>query len=354
MSGVRYRFRVNGGRSRMMVLLTLLLLFVPPWMAQAQDASSRVEVYRSPEFGYLTWWDPELWTLETQETLAGSDLLHFVGEEIAVAIWGYADPGATATSCAEDALASIADDENVVRYEALHPAGAAPEVRTFSDGRQAGVSLVLVLDSPDGRHAVVDQEACYAIGPRQVLSTSEWMLAETYNARYGRFGETPAAKLTLPRSAFTFNPGETSPADPLSFTSGSPNLLINPETNEELGLLTYRGPDCAAGNRNPTVVAENTGNTTWMLALGDFSIEEDAGATLDPSPHWLSPAVASNNAVILNPGDVAILEFSGALNYLSTFGDAVYLTPWGTAFPIGRVGIGGCGGGGAPVLIDLE
>src|SRR5918995_6939302 len=98
-------------------LLLLVLLGAAPVLAAAQSAP--VEVYRSPEFGYLLWWNPAEWTIQEQETEAGSDWLRLESDTTAVVVWGYVEPGATAESCLADRLGAPQADPDLVRFEPL-------------------------------------------------------------------------------------------------------------------------------------------------------------------------------------------------------------------------------------------
>jgi hypothetical protein len=194
--------------ARLPAALLLVLLLGAPWLAAAQDASAPVEVYRSSEFGYLFWWDTSVWSIDDHEKQAGYDLLRLVSDTAATAIWGYAEPGATAEGCLNETLDAIAADPDLIRYEGLQPPGSPPNPVVSENGLYAWAGLVLAFDLPNGRFTLADMETCLAVGPGQIVSTSVWTPAEVYNAQYSRFGETPASLLTLPRSAWTFVPGQ--------------------------------------------------------------------------------------------------------------------------------------------------
>src|SRR5687768_12049146 len=88
-------------RSPVTVLL-LVLLAAMPVLAAAQSAP--IEVYRSPEFGYLFWWDASEWTIQEQETDAGSDWVQLANDDTVLDIEAFTAPGVSAQSCLSEWL----------------------------------------------------------------------------------------------------------------------------------------------------------------------------------------------------------------------------------------------------------
>jgi hypothetical protein len=204
--------------------------------------------------------------------------------------------------------------------------------------------MVLAYDTDEGRITIAASERCIALVPGQsLLLTSEWMLAEAYNANYSRLDSAPLGTIT--------RIGWHEPAGAMPFGFGATAQILAAD-GEALGLLTGHGSNCLYGNRIPVVVAENTGGADLEISPFDFIAVADGVERRPASTRWLWPSFSSDEAVILATGDIAILELD--------FGDdptnarVMYLNPRGPALDLVGIGSPGCGGGGAPIVIDME
>jgi hypothetical protein len=331
-------------------LVLTLVLSTLPILVSAQDASGPVELRRSEEFGYLFWWDPAEWAVEVEDTEAGSDWIRLGNDTAFVDIWGLAAPGMTAGDCVGEHLRAIESDSAVVRFESLWQPGAAPEVTVSPDGLSAAAAFVLAIDTDDGRVTIAANESCVALEPGEtLLSTSEWVQAEAFNAHGGRFGAAPLGTVTLPPSALRFAPGDAMAVGPTGF---GVNVRILDDAGEELGILTSHSPNCFYLNRLPTVVIENTGVAALEIAPDAFVAIADGIEHPPTTARWLWPSIAGDQSVVLEPGDIAILQ----LEYFGepTWAPIIFNNAWGPALDVGSTGVTGCGGGAAPIVIDME
>jgi hypothetical protein len=200
---------------RWLAVLSLCLLCVAPGRALAQSHGDRFEVYRSPEFGYLLWWGPGEWIVQGESTEPGADWIQLSYEDTVVDLWGYAASGVSAETCLREGLDVIANVPEIAHFGALSDPDAAPEVVVSNDGLSAQSELVLAFDTSDGRVTFAARESCTAIAPGEsLLYTSEWISAEAYNALEGDFSYPVKAllsRLTMPRSHWSFTPGQTQP-----------------------------------------------------------------------------------------------------------------------------------------------
>jgi hypothetical protein len=321
-----------------------------PTFVSAQNATGPVELRRSAEFGYHFWWDPGEWSVELEETEAGSDWIRLGNDTTFIDIWGIAAPGTTPEDCVGEQLRAIESDPNVVRFESLWQPGSAPEVTVSPDGLSASATFVLAIDTDDGRVTIAANESCVALEPGEtLLSTSEWVQAEAFNAHGGRFGAAPLGTVTLPPTALRFAPGDPMAVGPTGF---GVNVQILDDAGEELGILTAHTPNCFYIDRLPTIVVANTGFAALEISPDDFVAIADGIKHPPITARWLWPSIASGQSAVLEPGDVAVLQ----LEYFSepTWAPIIFANPWGPPLDVGSTGVTGCGGGAAPILIDME
>ena len=307
-------------------------------------------VYRSPEFGYLFWWDSSGWSVQQQQTDAGSDWVQLASADSVVDIWAYAAPDVGAAACLQERLDRLQSDPALVRFAALRNPAAPPVMEDWSDAEKASIEIVLGFDTADGPAVFVAREECAAVPAAGfMLFTSVWRDAAAFNVDNALDGG-PVRTLTMPRTAWTFVPSEFVPD---TFVAEGP-LFIAPQQildvdGEELGILTtHTFFDCSTHDSTVVIVAEATGSATFVVDPDAFVVESDGGEVPPTSVLWLEPAIPPDNAVALGYGETALLEFA-----YSDGGKIVYDAHLGEAVTVG--GLGGCGGGGAaPIVIDLE
>lgn len=324
-------------------LVLLVLLGAMPVLTAAQNAP--LEVYRSPEFGYLFWWDANEWTVQEQATEPGSDWIQLANDDTVFDIGAYAVPGVSAQTCLNERVGQIESRTDLVRFEALDNLGFPPEVNAWNDGQNASTEMVLSFDSPDGRVTFAAREACAAIVPGELLLfTSVWRLAEAFNVS-NFLGAAPLDTMTMPRGFLTFAPGAPPPDGP----GFLPPVLVFAFDGEELGMLTtHTFYDCTTGESTVVVVAESISFANFVVSP-EAIVLENAGEVFAPeSIRWIEPALGRGNSAALENGEVALLELAfsdpGLLYYLDTEGDPLV---------IGE--LGGCGAGAAaPELIDID
>jgi hypothetical protein len=326
-------------------LTVAMVLGVLALLPTAAAQGAPTAVYRSPEFGYLFWWDTSEWTVQGQEAAPGSDWVQLANADTQVAIWAYAAPGIGADACLQDRLDRLQTDPALVRFEALAEPGATAAMNEWSDADRASVAMVLGFATDNGRLTVVAQEECIAVPAGGfMLFTSLWRDAAAYNVDNALDGG-PLRTLTMPRSVWTFVPGEFMPQGP---------LLLPPEQvfsigGSEAGILTtHTFYDCNTHAGTIVVVAEGTDIANFVVDPDAFAVTNDQGVLPPTSVRWIEPPIPSDNSVALGDGQTALLELAYADG-----GQITYRDPLGNPIIIG--GLGGCGGGGgAPVLIDLE
>jgi hypothetical protein len=344
--------------TRLSLVLLLLAAWASPLAGMAQEAP--LEVYRSPEFGYLFWFDPREWTVEDTERGTGSDWVQLGNGQTAVGLWGTSTPGATPASCLADRLAEIESDADLVRFQSLAEPGARPEVTESYNGFSVWSEMILGFAGPDGRETFAVRERCAALDPSGgMLLISEWTTADAYNAR-ASLKPTPLnafdtagvlATLTLARPAWTFSPdrdwGEGPPF-------GGPTRLLAPDGSEAALITTHTfacefTPPISSALAGTAIVIENTGAADLSVAPEHFAAVDLAGNDLGPVPlRWIWPDIDAAQTAVIPPGDVAIAQLPDGN------GGGFYLfDPWDNWILL-TTDIGCQGGGAAPVLIDLE
>jgi hypothetical protein len=324
------------------VAMVLGVLAILP-TAAAQGAP--IAVYRSPEFGYLFWWDEREWTVQGQEATPGSDRVQLANADTLVDIWAYAAPGIGADACLQDRLDRLRTDPALVRFESLAEPGAAVALNEWSDADRASVSMVLGFATDNGRVTVVAQEECIAVPAGGfMLFTALWRDAAAYNGDNALDGG-PLHTVTMPRSVWTFMPGEFVPQGPLLL---APEQVFDVDGSEAGILTTHTFYDCDTEDGTIVVVAEGTDISNFVVDPDAFAVTNDGRVLSPTSVRWIEPPIPPDNAAALGAGQTALLELAYADG-----GQITYRDPLGNPIVIG--GLGGCGGGGgAPVLIDLE
>jgi hypothetical protein len=324
----------------------ILALAALPVLASAQTTISDVEVYRSDEFGYLFWWDSATWSIE-EDREAGSDWVRLSNETTVVDISGFVSPDVSAESCLIDRLDAITSQPDLVRFESLWSPGNPPSIRANDDDSSAALEMILAFETAEGRVTIAAQETCDVLVPGEsLLHTSEWILAEAYNAQGGYFGATPLWTITRSRS--------TTPDAPGAYESfGSTSTANIPGSHGAVvGVVTLHVTICDMAPRPPVVVVENTGATDLAIAPDAFvAVIGDSEESL-VSRQWLWPAHASDQAVVVQPNEFAILQLE--ISERARSGEIVYRNPIGAQVYVGPAsGCRGAGGAG-PVLIDME
>jgi hypothetical protein len=340
--------------------LTALLIcsIAAPALVSAQGA---VDVYRSPRFGYLFWWDADQWSVQGESSDPGLDWIQLANQTTAVDVWGYEAPGATPESCLAERLDQITGDPTLTRLEEREHDEAVRAV--YWGGGDAVNELLLGFAGEDGEYLVVARERCSAIVPGQLfLVTSEWTLAETFNASvaagysdgYGTDGIM--ATLTLPGAAWTFDPSSGRAAGPLE-AFDPPRAQIFGLDGAELGVVTLHEFYCLQSSPafgvldRETAVFENTGFADLLLAPDAFVTADPNGNIVGPAFHrWLQPALASDQSVVLAPGEVAILQLEATGIYPN---EVYFIDPSGNGLYL-FAPLGCQGGAAAPIAIDMD
>lgn len=343
---VRQQFRLAAS------VVLLVALLAAPWLASAQADAGSFEVYQSPEFGYLFAWDTSEWAVDDHSVEPGSDRLQLSSDSSIAVIWGYSEPGVTAEDCLLEAISQIESDPTLVRYQSLSAPETPPEPFITSEGLSAGSGLILAFDTPDGKVTYAAVESCASTIPgEQLLYMAEWMLAEAYNEKQtlGRIFDN----LIPSRSTWTFTDQVAFPDGPQGLAAKyRPTLLVDSSGNE-LGMLSvHRYYDCVNGSSSADwIAAENSGTSPLGISPDAFAaVSREGEVWPDPVVHWLYPALASSESVILEPGERALLVLD---HPVIGFNQLFYIDQEG--FPLDLGWNGGCGGGGtAPPGIDMD
>jgi hypothetical protein len=337
----------------------LLCAVALPALVAAQGA---VDAYRSPQFGYLFWWDADQWSIQGESSDPGLDWIQLANATTAVDIWGYEAPGATPESCLNERLDQLFGDPNLTRYEFRQHDDMVQSV--YWGGGDAVSELTLEFASDDGEYLVAARERCSAIVPGQLfLVTSEWTLAEAFNANaaagysdgYGTDGIL--ATLTLPRTAWTIDPSSGEAVGPTE-AFDPPRAQIFAADGAELGLITFKEyyclqslPEFAVLDR-VTAAIENTSSFENLVLAPESFVTADPNGDIIGSAfyRWLQPAAADDQSVVLKPGEFAIVQLEATGTYPN---EVYFIDPAGYGLYL-FTPLGCQGGAAAPIAIDMD
>lgn len=307
------------------VLLALALALFP---ALALGQAAPLDVYRSPQFGYLLWWDASEWTVEEESSESGLDWIEFSNDDTSAVIdvWGFQDPGLTADACLADRLDEIASYPDATRIQER-----GDPVTRSGIARQ---ELLLGVDSGNGEVLIAARETC-AVNARGslVLVTSEWITLDAYNAIVDA-GESDAygsdallSTIAIPRWAMEqAADGALQGVTPGAAAFARRTSPIFGPDGAETAVITIFSFSCVdplppfSALEREVAVIENTGSANLVVAPDQFvTAEQDgdnwqtAGSIVGPGfSRWVSPSVPADQPVTLQPGEMAIAQLQAA------------------------------------------
>jgi hypothetical protein len=297
-------------------------------LAVAQES---VALYRSEVFDYFFFYDAAIWEIEEQASEPGSDFVRLTDGEVFVDYWAFDAPGMTAGECINTVVDALASEPSVIAVESLVNQGSPPHPQAF--GALGSVQLVVTIEGADGRFKLATDERCEEIIPGQAfLYTSINVPAEVFNQTQS-LDRTPWIKGFLPRDE---QQEQTAPI-PVLDASGSVR-----------GTLAAN-PNCAEGSL--LGIARAVDGDFVIDPLG-FAAAYETGETVSVTfDAWLFPSAGVDQQRVLTEGDVGLFQ----LEVGGHFFDLYYTPPSGAPVLLGQEG-GPCagGGGGSPILIDLE
>jgi hypothetical protein len=340
-------------------LLLCVLVLPLPILVSAQSAPAPIEVYRSPEFGYVLWWNADDWAVQEQGAEPGYDWIELASEDVNIVVLGYAEPGVTAESCLATRLDELESDPGFVHAEELDPTAGVPPVIVSNEGRNASTSLSIEFDDPSGPEKIAALEQCITFIPGEsMLALSTWRPMAAYEADGSMYAE-PLQTLTSPRAAWIPLPDGSGSIGPRLPSYGVTPHLVRDAAGEELGVLSVhsRVTSCTSGGSvldevTQVVVAEGTGAQDWTIAPNAFVLNANGTDVAPTRQRWLEPRLEPAQEATVHEGQVALLELtftgigagSAALDYLDPSGSRRELAP---------IGCGGAGSS-APIVIDME
>jgi hypothetical protein len=316
------------------VLVVLLPVAVMPQMTTHAQSGVADELAYGRETGYFFFWDPAVLTLEEASSQPGVDYWRLSDGEATVDLWAYAAPGVTPAACVAGFLDQLAADSDTVSLEMLPIHGSGPPqvlAESFSE-----VVLTSVGRGTDEKYAA--KVECQEAVPGESLSLEFiHMPARVYNEQA---------------------------LESVSIGGMDVYLFMGISTDETTRITIPDSTGAPAGTLR-TFLPCNTAVFDVLMQGGDgpgvFAVDpvsliavDEQGASLPVTAvAWSLPEARRETSLRLGPGETGLLHgvvdadpgHSFDLYYAAPTGEANFLTPslWGCG-----------GGGGAPVLIDID
>ena len=304
----------------------------------ARAADYPYQTFMSEQTGYFFFWDPGEWTFVDTSSQPGADWIRLSKGDIVADVSAIVAPGVSATACLQQQLDQLASTPSIVAVEALTPEGGPPRIPPESSPSQsARVSTdVVVSVTETGRTTKYAVElTCEDIEAGQSLAVESVVVpAQLFNKQSW---ETLYSPVTLPSQQFA---GLEANGRSISFPNQQGGVI---------GSLTTATTCPFAG-----VFVQ-----AWSLGQGDLSIDPAAlvardledGEVKPASVFWSLPQADPDAPAIVHPGEMALFQ----IVVDSRAFDLSYEPPDGQPVPLGQffAACGG-GGGGLPVLIDID
>jgi hypothetical protein len=305
----------------------------PHSIAHAQSGATDELAY-GQETGFFFFWDPAALTLDEAASQPGVDYWRLTDGEATLDLWAYNAPEVTTAACVAGFLDQLAADPATVSLEMLPLHGGGPPqvlADSFSE-------VVLTTSGPDGEEKYAAKVECLEAVPGESLSLEFiQMPARVYNARA---------------------------LESASIEGFDVYLFMGIHSDETAAVTVSDGTDVPAGTMR-TFLPCNTA-VFDVLAQGD---DGQAGFAVDPAllisvdeqgvklpvsaVAWSLPDVRRETSLNLVRNEIGLLHgvvevapnHNFDLYYTGPTGEAIFLAPalWGCG-----------GGGGAPVLIDID
>lgn len=309
--------------------------FLPP-AVRAEDHP--FQIFLSEQTGYFFFWDPGEWTLVDTSSQPGADWIRLSKGDIVADVSAIVAPGISAAACLQQQFDRLASTSSIVAVEALTPEGGPPQLPPGASSSQlthASIDVVVSIAEAERTTKYAVELMCYDIEAGQSLVVQSVVVP---------------AQLFNEQSWDTLN-------GPVSLSS------------EEFAGLEENGRYISIPDQQGGVMGSLTTTTTcpfagvfvraWGLGQEDLSIDPAAlvardledGKVKPTSVFWSLPQADPDAPAIIQPGAMALFQ----IVVDSRAFELSYEPPDGLPVPLGEfyAGCGG-GGGGLPVLIDID
>jgi hypothetical protein len=331
---------VCGSRWRWLVACVAMVALAAPAASvvavSTKAADHPLLLFDSEQTGYFFFWDPEIWSVAGESSEPGIDWIRFADGEIVVDYSALVAPGLSVTSCLQRELDQLASNPSIVAVEALTAEGGAPELHQIGPPQTHGQATEVVVTVAEG-----ERNAKYAVELTCSEIASGRSLLVTSAVVPGRiFNERGWMSLLGPAVA-TFDHFAAEEANGRS-------IAIPGQHGDVAGTLTRV---TACSSTTVFVLARGEGQQDFVIDPASFAAVDLDGTSKSISLAWSVPERAADAPVTVHPGELALFQ----ILVDSPAFELSYRSPAGQVVDIGQF-IAGCGGGGggAPVLIDVE
>jgi hypothetical protein len=314
-----------------LVATTVSAVLTPMQFASAQSEPPYGFFY-SDQTGYFFFWKSSFATEEERSSEPGTDLIRLTDSGASLSYWAYQTRGETTTDCVRANIGSLEDVADIVAVEALAEDGGPPRIAR-------GASDMVVTSEGSEKYAV--RMECREIVPGQsMLFTTTIVPARVYNEHnvpldvYARtyISYFDFAELRSNGRSFAI-PGAS---DGDTFTVGTICL------EHEFFVLAHAS-------------REGDGLQFYTSSFATF---DEAGQPLPTDVTWYHPD-SQRASVVVQPGETGIFHVVAVTDSSAGGANVAYVTPSGEAYDLrldSEDTLVGCGtgGGGAPVLIDID
>jgi hypothetical protein len=299
-------------------------------------AQRETGLYRADEFGIFFFYDASVWQIVDEETEPGSAYVSFSDGATVASYWAFDAPGMSAGNCLGLVLDGLAADSSVLAVEDLLPQGTPPEITDYETS--ASMEIVVTVDVDGAREKYASEERCQALTPGQSLL---YRASSVPAAVFNEIQEFPS-----PWSIgveFVVITGETGPV-PIPGAAGTLDAYLH-----------------CAESTFPVVARTMSAAENFVIDPDGFWVAFEEG-TIAPArlARGQYPQQLGTTSFVLPPEEIGLFELR-----IEQFPDVefplqvdydLYYQPLG-AEPVflGHYS-GPCygGGGGSPILIDLE
>jgi hypothetical protein len=332
---------VSTARRRLITFAALMGLaaFVASWFpATARVPDYPYQVFMSEQTGYFFFWDPGKWTFVDTSSQPGADWIRLSKGDIIADVSAIVAPGISATACLQQQLDQLASTRSIVAVEALTPEGGPPRIPPESSSSQptrVSVDLVVSVAEAGRKTKYAVELTCHDIESGQSVAVQS---------------------VVVPAQLFNEQSWETLHS-PVSLSSE--NFVGLEENGRSISIPDQQGGVAGAITTATTCPFVGVFVRAWGFGQEDLVIDPAAlvareledGEVKPASVTWFLPQADPDAAVVVHSGEMALFQ----IVVDSSGFELSYEPPDGQPVPLGEfyAGCGG-GGGGLPVLIDID
>lgn len=309
---------------------------LPPTVVRAAD--NPFQFFLSDKTGFFFFWDPGEWTVVDTPPQSDVDSIRLSHGDIVADFTAFVAPGISATECLQQQLDQLVSKPSIVAVEALTPEGGPPRIPPVSPSSNTPdveTDVVVTVSEAERKAKYAVSLSCHDIeSGRSLVIYSVVVPAQLFNQRGWETLQSPV---------------EMSSAGLAWKQANGDSISIPGQHGGVVGTLTT---DTACPYSGVFVLARGVGQEDFAIDPAALVARDHVDGALEPvSVFWSLPPGATDTPVIVHPGEMSVFVIVVG----SPAFDLSYLPPGGQPLSLGSFPIGcGGGGGGLPVLIDID